>query len=337
MYKRNTLIIFLILMSTVLLGSDLLNIKTAKAETETFSSSAFYTGVIKPFREANLGAVNAGRIEKIYFEEGSNVKKDDIVARLSDENLTRSKIDYLTKQKDFNRTERLFKKGSVPEQTFDHVKAIYDASEEQYLMYEKNTEIKAPFSGIITAHLMNEGETFLMINPGILSGYSHSNGIVRLIDISKVYAVLQVGENELANISKGQNVVIKTRMYDNIEFFGKIERISEMLDMNTHTAEVKVLIDNPGQKLKPGLSCNVEVKLKERSDLLIPREALVKNSLTDKVYVFVTDGKIAKKKPVEIILQKNDKVAVTGLNEGDVIVTGGKNKLSDGSAINIIK
>ena len=334
---RKTAVVIMTVIIGVLTGSDNeMNVKTVRAERSVFSSVETYSGVIKHYKEANLGAVNAGRIEKIYFNEGDKVNKGDLVAVLSDENLTRAKIDYVTKQKDFNRTERLYQKGSVPEQTYDHVKAVYEASEEQYYMYKKNTEITAPFSGIITEYLMNEGETYLLINPGLSYGYSHANGIVRLINIDKVYAVLQIGEKDIPSLFNGQEVRIGTEIYPGTVFNGKIERISEMLDVSTHTTEVKVLLDNPGYKLKPGMFCNAEITLQTKSGVLIPRNAVIKETGSEGNYVYVVKDGLAEKRTVGIISYENDKVSVEGLNEDEMIVTAGKNKISGGSKVNIV-
>ena len=146
-------------------------VSTVKVQEKSFNPKLSFTGTVFANKEANLGATLPGRVEKIFFEEGQSVRKGDLIVELSDEMLTQATIEYETIKKDFERVSRLREKGSISEMEYDHVKAKFEASKAKVEMVRKNTQVYAPFSGVIVERMMEEGEVYF-INPGLEPGYS---------------------------------------------------------------------------------------------------------------------------------------------------------------------
>ncbi|PID29990.1 MAG: efflux transporter periplasmic adaptor subunit [Candidatus Cloacimonadota bacterium] len=307
-----------------------------KVKLISYNENLESSGTIFANKEANLGAAIPGRIEKINIEEGEFVKKGELIAQLSDETLIMQGIEYKTLQKDFERSKRLFKKGSLPEQKFDHVKAKYEASKERYNLIKKNTEIRAPFSGIVVEHMLNEGETFLLINPGLIPGYSHANGIVRLMQLSPIKTVIEINEKDIERVKEGFSATIDLDAYKNQVFTGKVSRIYDMLNPATHTIKVEILIKNEDRKLKPGMFGHVTLELDEKEGMFIPSNSIIHQSGTGQYYVYKLENNIAKRVDIKKISTKDDLTCITGLNKGDIVVTGGKYKIKDGTKVEVI-
>ena len=177
-------------------------VKVETTQMQSYQPVEIHSGTITAKREANLASILPGRVEKFHVQEGDDVIAGQLVAELSGELLTTAQIEYEAYKKDYGRVKRLFEKGSVPEQQYDHVKAQYEAKEAQYKLVKKNTEIRAHFAGTITKKMIEEGETFMLLNPGLEVGYSHASGVARLMDLKTLEVEIAVNEKGNQPITK---------------------------------------------------------------------------------------------------------------------------------------
>lgn len=312
-----------------------MNVLTVPVTVQTYTPILTYPGAIQAAKEAVLGASVPGRIEKINFERGQYVRKGQTIVELSGELLEQVRAEYDAVKKDMERVERLLEKGSLAQQKYDHVKAKFTATEAQLVMMQKNTEIKAPFSGTVVEHLLEEGEMFLLINPGLEPGYSHANGIVRLMKLNPLKVKFQVDEKEISRIEKGLQVAISVDAFPELSIDGKITWIKPYLSTATHTVGVEAQISNPEGKLKPGMYCRVQVQLPEQSVTVLPREALNHQTGTSHYYVYKVENKKAVMQPVTIIDATGEKIVIEGVLANEQVITAGKTKVRDGMEVNI--
>mgnify|MGYP000935489014 FL=1 len=131
-----------------------------QAKQMTFTPKIRFSGTAEASKSANLGTALPGRIERIHYGKGSFVPKGALIVEMSDEMLLQAQIENDAIKRDFERITRLLEKKSISQMDYDHVKAKYEASVAKVAMLKKNTSITAPFSGIITDILVNEGETY---------------------------------------------------------------------------------------------------------------------------------------------------------------------------------
>ena len=240
------------------------NVSTVPVMVQTYTPTISCPGEIQAAKEAVLGASVPGRVEKIYFERGQYVKKGQTIVELSGELLAQARAEYDAVKKDLERVERLLEKGSLAQQKYDHVKAKFDATEAQLNMLQKNTQIKAPFSGTVVEHLLEEGEMFLLINPGLEPGYSHANGIVRLMQLNPLTVEFQINEKEISLVETGLPVNVSVDAFPDLTIDGKITWVKPYLSTTTHTVGIEARIPNPDQKLKPGMYCRVQIQMPEK-------------------------------------------------------------------------
>jgi len=309
-------------------------VKVAKAEEKSFTPSLELSGTAFADREANLGSALPGRVEKIYFPEGSHVKKGDLLVSMSGELYTQTLVEFQTIEKDFERVARLNEKGSVTQQEYDHVKAMYDASKSKVEMMKKNAEIVAPFSGIIVEYLVHDGENYFF-NLNLDPGYSSTSGIVRLMKLDPVLVEAEVNEKDLSMIRKDQSANVAFDAVSNTTFKGKIKYIKQALSTITHTATIRIEISNPGEIIKPGMYGHVKINLAPRKMVFVPVNAIYRQAGTSEDYIFITEGNIVKRIRTQRLATDNSFVAVSGLDPGTNVVVYGKEKISDGTLVEI--
>ena len=187
-----------------------------------------------------------------------------------------------------------------------------------------NEKIIAPFDGRIGKR---------EITPGILGG--ENSIIANLDDIKFLKLDIKLPENYLGVIKQGLKVEVSTDAFPKI-FKGIIETISSRVDPTTRSILVQAKIQNENEELIPGMLLNAKVIFNEKQSLGVPEEALLIQG-DDKYIYKITNNEIAQAK-VAIGRRNFGKVEIlSGLNENDLILAEGTNKVRPKSKVKIVK
>lgn len=303
----------------------------------TYTNEVEFAGTFFANREANVGSSMPGKIEKYHYKPGQYVEKGAVVAEMSAELLTQAIIEYEAILKNYHRISRLRERGSVSQMEYDNLKAKLEASDAKTQMIKNNTTIKAPFSGIIVEYLIEQGENYFF-NINLEPGYSHTSGIFRLMQLNPLKVIISVNENELKYINEGSQVrIICTAIDSDNYLIGRVSYIKPILSTLTRTAEVEIILPNPGNKILPGMFAKVIFESETISGVKIPLNAIYRQPGTPNDYVFVIKDNIAKRVPVERVKVIDDMVFVEGIEQGLEVVTHGKNQLNCGSKVKIVQ
>lgn len=309
-------------------------VKTAIVKTQSVVNNIEYTASLIPFEEVYLAPAAPGKIKKINVEIGDRVSEDQIVAVMDLSNLESARINLLNLETNFKRLDTLNKTNSIAEQQYDQVKASYEAAKVSYQFLLDNTKIKAPFDGIISGKYYEDGENF----SGAPNTQAGKSAIVTIVQIRKLKALVGLPASYFPQIKKGMKVNVSSDIYPQDTFEGVIYNIYPVLDNATKTFTVEVLINNPGLKLRPGMFAKIQINLGKGDAILVPLIALIKQTGTDDMYLYVNKNNIAVKQPVKTARIFDDKTEIIqGISVGDEIVILGQNKLENQSPINIIK
>jgi membrane fusion protein (multidrug efflux system) len=161
--------------------------------------------------------------------------------------------------------------------------------------------------------------------------------------MGSIYADFFLPQQELSRIATGQAVVVTTDTYSGRSFSGKITTISPKVDTETRNFQAEALIANPRHELLPGMYATIDIRAgTTQRYLTVPQTAITFNPYGDTVYIAQESGKGPDNKPLLTVKQafvtlgptRGDQVAVlTGVKEGDTVVTSGQLKLKNGSAV----
>ncbi|MFP4664921.1 MAG: efflux RND transporter periplasmic adaptor subunit [Bacteroidales bacterium] len=309
-------------------------VMTAIARQESYQNELTFSGTVFAMREANLGSSMPGKVERFHYPRGSHVSKGDTLVSLSSEMLTQAKIEQQALEKDFQRIKRLYEKNSVSEMEYDHLKAKLDASRVKTRMLQKNTSVVAPFSGIIADYLIEEGENFfftLNADPG----YSHTSGILRLMQINPVKVEIQINEKQQDKIQKGQKVRITPDAFPDRSYTGVVHYIKPMLSTMTRATTVEIKVPNPGNRLKPGMYVRCMADAGQRDGIFVPMDAVFRQSGTPEEYVWLVKKDSVIRQQIRRIDTRGERIIVDSVADGDTVVVKGKNKLENGRKIKI--
>jgi RND family efflux transporter MFP subunit len=146
-------------------------------------------------------------------------------------------------------------------------------------------------------------------------------------------------ENEINKFSTGKKARITVSALSGKAFEGSVTNISPVAELMSRTYTVKIAVDNPGQELKPGMVCDVDINLGEPASvvLVVPVRAVSKDADGNTyVYLVSPDQKTVKKQIITVGQYRGSGIEVTGgLSEGQTIVSEGVEKLIDNSPISL--
>ena len=190
------------------------------------------------------------------------------------------------------------------------------------------TTVRAPFSGTIDKVFSDQGE---VVSPG-------ANQLFRLVNLDDMYIVAEVPETYLGKIRKGSDVKVVLSSIGK-EFEGKVEKVSNYINPNNRSFEIRISVPNSNGAVKPNLIATVKLNdYTATNAITIPQNILQENSKGEKIaYLFESkDGNkgVAEKIIVETGLSYDNKIEVTkGLESGQTIIVEGARTIRDGQEV----
>ena len=302
-------------------------VETSAVQKQTVSHDVELSTTLQGYLTQNVAPSVTGKIEHIYVEVGTPVKAGSNLVRMDQNQLNTTKLTFANLGVELQRMETLSKTGAVSQQTYDQTKLSYDQTKESLEFLEKNTFVKAPFAGVISAKNYEDGELY--------SGQP----ILVLTQISTLKAYIAVSEIYFPYVKKGMEVEITSEIYPDEVFKGTIEIVYPTIDASSHTFQCKVKIANNAMKLRPGMYVRTSLSMGQVESIVVPYNSVLKMTGSNDRYVFVDNGGVAKRVFVKLGQRYDTLIEVftDELHEGDRLVTLGQAKLVDGAKIKVSK
>lgn len=313
-------------------------VTTIVAKQETWPSTLNVVGTTAPVHGVTVSADLPGTVDTITFDSGTFVHEGDVLVKL-DTRQERAQLAALEAQRDlakinYDRTQQLVNEGVISRQDYDKSTAEQKQTEanvgEIKATIQRKT-IRAPFSGILGIRQVNLGQYM-----------SAGTAIVSLQALNPIYANFNVPQQVMSQMRPGQSVKISTDGASGHEYTGRVNALESTVDESTRNVQVQATLANSDNKLRPGMFVQVEVGVgAQRSLFPLPASAINYAPFGDSVYIVTDlkgpDGKTyrgVRQQFVKIAGARGDQVGiVSGLHQGDEVVTSGAFKLRNGAAV----
>ena len=326
-------------------------VTTSVIETAQWQPLLPAIGSLEAVQGTTVSADQAGIVKEILFESGKTVKAGDILVRLVIDQ-EQAMVDSALANRDLmvytlRRAQDLRAKNTNSQSDLDTA----EANERQAEATVANTKaaverktIRAPFTGVLGIRKVSLGQ------------YLHEGDpVVPLQALDPIYVDFTLPQQNMRDFQVGSEVRMRTDATGAQEFPGKITAINPLVDSATRNFQVQATVSNQEGKLRPGMFANVDVLLTGQNatvlpvvssaiqyapygnsvfvvvrDMHLPKDAIVPNAPVNKPYLGV------QQRFVKTGQTKGDFVAIlSGLKEGDEVVTSGVFKLQNGSAVQI--
>lgn len=299
---------------------------------EVLENSIKASGSIFSDMETQLKPEIAGRIIKINFRDGAQVKKSQLLVKLNDADLQAQLKKLKVQEKLYSdkeiRQNKLLKIGGISTEEYDNTLSQLQSIQAEIELLKAQidkTEIKAPFDGVIGLRNVDEGQYV-----------TTSNIIASLQKLNPVKIDFAIPEQYAGMISVN-DAIFFTIKGSTEKFKGEIAAIEPKVDLSTRTVMVRAKSQNVNNRLIPGSFAEVELSLRKINNaLMIPTEAIIPILKGQKVYI-CKSGKANEQKIITGIRTENKIQVTEGITAGDTIITTGIMQIKDGDEVKIIK
>ncbi len=292
-----------------------------------------YIGVVESQSEAKLSFSVPGTVSKIYVKQGQQVNKGKLLISLNAPNIEQSlraaEATYAQAKDGFKRAEALHKTQSIPEIDYIKAKSAHQQALSALSIAQKNvedTKLYAPHSGYIGRIVATQGESALP-----------SAVMLTLIEMDCVSIKIAVAEGEISAINIGDSAIISVVALDDKPISGRVSSKGVSSNPLSHTYEVMVQVDNQDGRLLAGMISKVAIVGESRCGIVVPNQAVVLGASKGR-YVWVVEDGVAQRRQVQIQgLSPMGVVVTQGINYGDIVITEGYQRVSQGDKVEVIQ
>lgn len=330
-------------------------VKTDEVKVQDFSGQLSLTGIMDVQEKSNLSSQLPGNVIAVGAKEGDYVKKDDVIISLDKKDLLnqleqakagfannqalveQARLNYENSENDYNRYLELFKSGALPQQQMEQITLKRDIAKSQYETAKgaglnaaqaainainltlAKTDIKSPINGILVTSNVSVGDT---VGPGI--------PLATVVAVNQLALTGNLSESHIQYVKVGNSVEVLVDSIPNRIFSGKITYISPISIPTGQFFPIKVVVNNPEEVIKAGMTATAKITVKIPSVIVIPNSALLRQD--DKDYVMVVkEGKTVKTAVRTGLKNEESTVIVQGLHAGErIIIINGVERLADG-------
>ena len=302
-------------------------VETTALSMSEISRELEFSTTLEGWQTLNVAPSLTGRIEHIYAEVGTNVSAGSMLVRMDQNQYTTTKLTYTNLGVEMQRMESLRESGAVSEQVYDQTHLSYEQTKESLDFLEKNTFVRAPFAGVISAKNYEDGELYA------------GQPILVLTQISALKALIAIPESYFPYVKKGMQVEISSEIYPGETFPAAIDIVYPTVDPASHTFQARLKIANGGLKLRPGMYVKTKMSMGMARAIVVPYQAVQKLTGSNDRYVFVDEAGTARRVFVKLGQRFDEDIEVISdeLKEGDRLVTVGQARLVDGAKLNVTK
>lgn len=369
------------------------------ADKRTITETITANGKIQPEKEVKITPDVSGEIVELTVKEGDHVEKGQLLIRIKPDvyisqkdrslaaissaraRLAQAEAQFIQAELSYNRTKQLYSEETISKSEFEQAEASYsvakaevDAAKFSVVSAEASlkeanenlvkTSIYAPMTGTVSMLLVELGER--VAGTGMMAGTE----MLRVADLSRMEAQVEVNENDIPRVSLGDTATIEVDAYVDYKFRGVVTEIANSAKTTGVSADqvtnfdVKILVLPESYKdltdkgtehpLRPGMSATVEIRTETKSGIItVPIQSVTTRTDTTKIVknvtnedirtlVFITDGQRALAKDVKTGIQDNSYIEIiSGVAEGDRVISAPfsaiSKKLSDSSLVEIVK
>ncbi|MFZ1517545.1 MAG: efflux RND transporter periplasmic adaptor subunit [Ignavibacteriaceae bacterium] len=317
------------------------------------------SGYVVAQRKAAIASKGTGRLIFLGVVEGDKVKKNQIIARLENDdinaqldeakaNLTLAQADLVNAENTFNREQELFNKGLSSQQVFDQAEANYKrllasievakARIRQYEVALENTLIRAPFDGTVLTKNAEVGEIVAPFGGSTTS----KTAVVTIADMNSLLVEADVSESNIERISVDQDCEITLDAYPEKSYAAYVFKVVPTADRSKATVLVKVGFKNYDSRVLPEMSAKVsfftepvDTSITNQKPILVIPASSVKTE-NGKTFVYTVSNDKAVKNEIVIGQTLGSYVEViSGLQSGQKVINNLDDKIKDGVEVKL--
>lgn len=313
-------------------------VSTVVARKATWQAQIRAIGSLRAVRGADLSAQASGVVDDIAFDSGNDVPAGKVLVKLKP-NDDYAKLEQLQAAAELadqtlKRDREQFAAQAIAQATIDTDVSTAKSAKAQVIAQQALIDekiVKAPFAGRLGIRQVDLGQYL-----------AAGTTVVTLQALDPMLIDFYVPQQALEHLKIGQSATATVDTFPGESFKGTVESINSKVDSASRNIQVRASFKNPDRRLVPGMFASVAIDSGDSSsEITVPQTCITYNPYGDTVYLLIhgkgSDGKprdTVEQRFVKLGATRGDQVALlSGVNEGDVIVSAGQIKLRNGSAV----
>ena len=314
------------------------NLKVEAIHAEAIGNTLEIPGRVEadPAHVVHIYAPLSGRILQLSLTTGQEVRKGQTIAMLQSGDVAQARADFDKARIEVLRADRALDRGKIlvahevmSQADFQEITAVDAAAHAEQerarqriheLGFSENgtsdeTPITVPISGTVLDIGTASGE--------MQRSLETTNGIATVANLDTIWVTGDLFEKDLGIVHSGQHVDVLLSSYSGETLHGTVANVGDAIDPATHAVKVRVVLANPGHRLKPAMFATLRIAQPSARRLFVPTAAVLYQGNATEVYVPAPDGKYVTR-PVKIGTTRGDRVEIlSGLQDGDQVVVAG--------------
>ena len=312
------------------MGGGALPVNGMIARASYLTNGIRSAGTLLANEEVDIVSKVSGKVTGVYFKEGSRVKKGDLLVKIYDDDLQaqlrRSEIQEKLLSEKLERQRVLLAKDAVSREAFDQLQTDYNvilADMNLLKVRIAETEVRAPFDGIIGFRYVSEGT---YVQPSVK--------IAHLTDPSILKLEFAISEKYISEDLMGKKISFETEGYSD-EFLATVYAVDYRIDETTRTIGLRARYNNSDGRLVPGMFASLTLITDEKQNALqVPTESVVPEANEKKIWV-TRNGRAALIPIVTGERTASMVEVVAGLSAGDTVLTTGLMQLRENMPVQV--
>ena len=296
------------------------------AVREQVARDAVYSATVQANAVNNIAPLSSGRIQKLNVEVGDFVSAGQILAEMDRVQLDQAALRLKNDETELERVRQLFAEGGVSQSDFESLELAFKVSKSSYENLLENTILRAPVSGVVSARNYDRGDLYSMSQP-----------IYTVQQITPVKLLVPISEADYTKVKRGDKVTIAADALPGRSYTGTIVRLYPTIDPASHTFNAEVRVANENRELRPGMYARVTVDYGAAESIVVPDAAVMKLQGSGQRTVFVLNpDNTVSVRTVETGRHFGTRYEIlSGLEEGEQVLTGGHSNLKSGDKVEV--
>ena len=310
---------------TAVVEEEAVIVKTETAALQTVDVFEVYTSEIMAYKENDITPAAQGlHIDRIHVDVGDKVYQGQTLVTLDQTTLKQQELNLATTQDNYDRMVPVHAAGGISDQQLTQMKNTLDLQKEVVENLRKNSTIKSPISGVVTARNFENGDLFA------------SMPILHIMQIDKLKVMANVSEQYFTSVKVGNKVTIEVDIYPGQQFEGEVSRINPAFDARTRTFSVEITIPNKSMELRPGMYARATFNMGQRQSVMVSDKAIQKQAGSSERYVYVIENGEAQYRFVTDGRRVGDKIEILeGLEAGEDVAVTSFTRLMNGKKVTV--
>ena len=319
-------------------------IETIEVHPQAVANQIFLAAhvVANPTSVVHIFPPISGRVVELKVLPGQEVSKGQQLGMLQSSDAAQARSDFEKAKIEAARADLQLQRGKellqhevLAQRDYDDLKALDDADHAelnrtrqtlQILGFsEDSTSDIIPIRSPITGVVLDVGTA----NGELQRSLDNATSIATIADINPIWVVGDLYPRDLAAVKIGQPVDVSVTGYLGQVYHGVIDNISDAVDPTTLTLKVRVVLANPGHKLKPQMYATIAVTNQKGSAIVVPSTAVIQNGKDTFVFVETSAGKYARRNVTLGTVHDTTDEITQGLEDGDKVVSTGAELLRE--------